>query len=342
MNKIGICGHYGGNKICLDGQTIKTKIVTEELEKIYKIKKVDTFNGKKRIIKILFNLLLLLKNCENIIILPAHNSLKVFVPFLVFFNKIFNRKLHYIVIGGWLSEYISKRKYLEKSLKKFNYIYVETSMMKISLEKQGFKNIVIMPNCKKLKILHENELIYNISKPYKLCTFSRVIREKGIEDAIEAVKFINEKLKEEICILDIYGQIDDNYREDFEKIMKKFPEYIHYKGMISYDNSVDVLKNYLALLFPTRYYTEGIPGTIIDAYAAGIPVIFSFWENYKDIIIENETGLGYEFKNIDALKETLEKIIFQAEKLNLMKIKCLRKAKNYSPDKIIKILIKNL
>lgn len=47
MNKIGICGHYGGNKICLDGQTIKTKIVTEELEKIYKIKKVDTFNGKK-------------------------------------------------------------------------------------------------------------------------------------------------------------------------------------------------------------------------------------------------------------------------------------------------------
>ena len=50
----------------------------------------------------------------------------------------------------------------------------------------------------------------------------------------------------------------------------------------------------------------------------------------------------YEFKNIDELKETLEKIVFQVEKLNLMKIKCLRKAKNYSPDKIIKILIKNL
>lgn len=342
MNKIGICGHYGGNKICLDGQTIKTKIITEELEKICKIKKVDTFNGKKRIIKILLSLLLLLKNCENIIILPAHNSLKVFVPFLVFFNKIFKRRLHYIVIGGWLSEYISKRKYLEKFLKKFNYIYVETSMMKTSLEKQGFKNIIIMPNCKKLKTLHENELVYNVSKPYKLCTFSRVIKEKGIEDAIEAVKFINEKLKEKIYTLDIYGQIDENYREDFEKVMKKSPEYIQYRGMISYGNSVDVLKNYLALLFPTRYYTEGIPGTIIDAYAAGIPVIFSFWENYKDIIIENETGLGYEFKNIDALKETLEKIIFQAEKLNLMKIKCLSKAKNYSPDKIIKILIKNL
>lgn len=342
MNKIGICGHYGGSKICLDGQTIKTKIITEELEKIYKIKKVDTFNGKKRIIKILFNLLLLLKNCENVIILPAHNSLKIFVPFLLFFNKIFNRKLHYIVIGGWLSECISKRKYLEKFLKKFNYIYVETSMMKTSLEKQGFKNIIIMPNCKKLKTLHENELVYNVSKPYKLCTFSRVIKEKGIEDAIEAVKFINEKLKEKIYTLDIYGQIDENYREDFEKVMKKSPEYIQYRGMISYGNSVDVLKNYLVLLFPTHYYTEGIPGTIIDAYAAGIPVIFSFWENYKDIIIENETGLGYEFKNIDGLKETLEKTIFQVEKLNSMKIRCLKEVKNYSPEEIIKILIKNL
>ena len=85
MNKIGICGHYGGSKICLDGQTIKTKIITEELEKIYKIKKVDTFNGKKRIIKILFNLLLLLKNCENVIILPAHIKFKNFCTIFNFF-----------------------------------------------------------------------------------------------------------------------------------------------------------------------------------------------------------------------------------------------------------------
>ena len=33
MYKIGICGHYGGGKNCLDGQTIKTKIITKELEK---------------------------------------------------------------------------------------------------------------------------------------------------------------------------------------------------------------------------------------------------------------------------------------------------------------------
>ena len=32
-NKLGIIGHFGGNKKFLDGQTVKTKILYEELEK---------------------------------------------------------------------------------------------------------------------------------------------------------------------------------------------------------------------------------------------------------------------------------------------------------------------
>ena len=40
-NKLGIIGHFGGNKKFLDGQTVKTKILYEELEKKtnWKIKK---------------------------------------------------------------------------------------------------------------------------------------------------------------------------------------------------------------------------------------------------------------------------------------------------------------
>mgnify|MGYP002519543662 CR=1 FL=1 len=31
-------------------------------------------------------------------------------------------------------------------------------------------------------------------------------------------------------------------------------------------------------------YTEGVPGTIIDAYAAGLPIISAKWLNYGDIL----------------------------------------------------------
>ena len=58
MNGIGICGHYGGNKNCLDGQTVKTKIITKELQKDFgsnEVKIVDTYGGKKRLLPIVFN-----------------------------------------------------------------------------------------------------------------------------------------------------------------------------------------------------------------------------------------------------------------------------------------------
>ena len=67
--------------------------------------------------------------------------------------------------------------------------------------------------------------------------------------------------------------------------------------------SVDVLKSYFFLLFPTKCPGEGIPGTIIDAYAAGLPVVSSLYPNFAEIIDEGVTGLGYEFDNVDAFDD---------------------------------------
>lgn len=104
---------------------------------------------------------------------------------------------------------------------------------------------------------------------------------------------------------------------------------------MNYDESVETLKNYFALVFPTLFYTEGIPGTIIDAYAAGLPVISSKWESYDDVIEDNITGIGYKFGSDDALVETLEMIKSNPQKIIDMKEACLRKAKDFSPKVIV-------
>lgn len=335
MLKIGICGHFGGNKTFLDGQTVKTKIITQELKKIYSLKRVDTYNSKKRIFNILFGLIKLLAQCKNIIILPAHNGLKIIAPFLVFFNKIFKRKLHYIVIGGWLSKYLEDKESLKECLKKFDYIYVETSTMKKALENKGFKNIVIMPNCKDLKILKEEELVYNTSKPYKLCTFSRVVKEKGIEDAIEAVKSINENSKEIIYTLDIYGQIDEDYKERFENLAKGFPEYIKYKGLVPFDKSVDVLKEYYILLFPTYYQGEGLAGTLIDSMSAGVPIVASDWRYNKEVI-NSKNGFIFETRNMEKFIDILYRLSLENSLVNKLKSNCLKEAIKFDSKQVIK------
>lgn len=343
LKKIGICGHFDGTKPTSSGQTIKTRIVAEELIRQLgkdQVMTVDSSGGAKAMPRMLKQSWNLFRNCENIIFLPAYKGLRVFAPVYSFYNKFFHRKIHYVVIGGWLDGFIDQYKWLAGMLKNFTGIYVETTTMKKALEKRGFKNVVVMPNFKNLPVLKPEELSYTLEQPYKLCTFSRVMKKKGIEDAIAAVKTVNEKAGHVVYTYDIYGQIDDSYKEEFEKLEINFPSYIQYKGLVPYDESVDVLKNYFALLFPTQFYTEGIPGAIIDAYAAGVPVISSEWESFADVVDDKVTGIGYEFSNNQELINTLEKIAADPSLILFMKKNCLIKAKDFSAEHAIgKILI---
>ena len=345
MKTIGVIGHFGFGKNLLDGQTIKTKIVTSELVKQVgskQIKKVDTHGGLKTYIKLPVFILQLLIKCKNIAIFPAQNGVLYIIPLLVTLNVFFRRGLHYIVIGGWLPELVAKKPILKYFLKCFDGIYVETSTMKLALSKIGLNNVWIMKNCKNLKILEKEELQTPLSEPLKLCIFSRIMREKGIEDAIDAVRTINENERRQVYQLDIYGQIDQNQTDWFELLRQQFPPYIFYRGFVPYTEGSQVLKNYFALLFPTRFYTEGIPGTIVDSYAAGVPVICSKWENYLDVVDDNSTGCCYPFGKVAQLISLLDSIWKNPSKINAMKTACIRKAHEYLPYNNVKVLVDHL
>lgn len=341
--KASVLGHFGEGLNLLNGQTVKTKIVTEELQNQLgqeQVLKIDTHGGWKTLIKAPFQVIKSLKQSKNVLVFPAHNGLRVYAPLLSFNKRFFkNRKIHYVVIGGWLPEFLIERKSLSKSLKKFDGIYVETQTMKKALETQGFRNVKVVPNCKKLDILSENELVYSADVPYKLCTFSRVMKEKGILTAINAVNNVNKKLGYSAYTLDIYGQIDSLQTEWFEELKKQFTDNIRYCGCVASDSSVEVLKNYFALLFPTHFFTEGIPGTIIDAYAAGVPVVSAKWESYSDVVDDGITGIGYDFDNE---KEFENVLIYMAQNPNVfleMKPNCVHKVSEYIPKSAVGILI---
>lgn len=342
--KICIVGHFGFGKNLLNGQTVKTKIIASEIEKRCgkeNVKLVDSSGGIKNVPKLVSKIPKLLKRNENIIILPARNGLRVLTPALCFWNKFFKKKLHYVVIGGWLPQFVSGRKRLAANLKKFCGIYVETETMRQALVGLGFDNVYVMPNCKKLTVLSEDELICPESAPYKLCTFSRIMKEKGIEDAVSAVTEVNEKLGYRAYSLDIYGQTDAAQTEWFESLKSKFPDYIRYGGEVPYDKSVETLKEYFALLFPTYYDGEGFAGTLIDAFSAGVPVIASDWKYNTEIVNEN---VGYIFKtgNPAELYDLLIKTAKEPSLLLGKKKNCLREAEKYKAENAIKVLLERI
>lgn len=345
MKKIGIVGHFGGNQVFLDGQTVKTKNLYRALNEEFSpgdIEKLDTYGYKKNIFSFFCKTIRLIINCKNVVMLPDENGVRVFVPLYGMLNIFLRRKLHYAVVGGWLPVFLKKHKLVAWFAKRLTGVYVETLSMKDALEKMGFSNVILLPNFKYLETLSELDLEYNTEPPLRLCIFSRIMEQKGVEEAIETVSDINKAAGQTVYELDLYGPVDVEYEERFGKLLETFPPYIRYMGMIPSEKSVHTIKSYFALLFPTKFYTEGIPGTLIDACAAGVPVITSLWGNYQDVFTEGVTGWGFEFGNFEQFHALLQKAADDPESFSKMKITALGEMKNFQPHTAIQNLVQRM
>ena len=341
MGKILICGHFANNKISYDGQTIKTINVYKELVKKYgsdNVIVIDTYFIKKRPLKFFIDVFKQVKLVDNVIVLPAQRGIKIIIPLFNFLKFNYKFKIHYIVIGSWLPSLIKDKKRLTKNLKKVEYIYLETNGSINKLKKCGFKNLYQMNNFKNLKVSNNK---YVLSKEVlKCCIFSRIEHLKGINDAIDVVDELNLKNKRKIT-LDLYGKVKAEYKQQFYKKIEN-NEFINYKGVINSEDSVLTLEKYDLLLFPTLYYTEGIPGTIIDAYFAGVPVLSSKWENFDEVIEDGVTGIGYKFGKTDEFKNKMLEILNGKYNLTKMSCNCKKNAKEYLPEESMRILYENL
>lgn len=348
MNKkyiIGICGSFGAAAETYDGQTVKTRNLNEALKMNLGESSTIAMNThfwRKKPFSTFMQCLHLAKNCKKIIILPAQRGLKVFLPLFAALKKIFGFDLYYDVVGGWLPQAAENNSRLKKYLKSLDCIFVETKAMMKMLGDIGVTNVSVLPNFKMMKPLETDELVYQTEFPLKLCTFSRVMEEKGITDAIRAVSKVNNEFKKTVYSLDIYGNIDSSYEEKFASLLNESAEYVRYKGCVPPQSSIDVVKNYYALLFPTYYDGEGFAGTIIDAFSAGVPVIASDWKYNSEIVTDGVTGHLFPPKDSTALETALKKLAAEPDKLNSMKENCIKIAQTYTPSTVIDKLFKEM
>ena len=336
--KIAVIGHFGEGHNLVNGQTIKAKNTVAALSAVdgAEISTVDTYGWKKHPFRLLFALRRAVKENDAVIMLPAHNGVQVFSRVLSFFNRRRSTKLYYSVIGAWLPSLLSDKPALKKVLMRFDGLWVETNTMKNALAAMGFDNLALVPNFKNISPICEEEISDASEGPLRLVIFSRISEAKGVTDAVNAVKSVNEKGCS--AVLDVYGPVEDAYREKFGALLNENPHIVRYLGVIDSEASVSVLKDYHALLFPTKSYTEGVPGTIIDAYCAALPVISSMWESYADICHEGITSLGYEFDSVEALEQAISRASENRVMLAEMKLAALREGEKYTSRSVSGLL----
>ena len=345
MKKITIIGLFCRDTEVSNGQSVKTRIVTQEIEKALgaeSVARVDTFGWKRNPVKLFADCLYAVRNSSNVMFLTDEGGIRVF-PWLLRWANAGNRcKLHYYVVGGWLSGYLDRSPRAVSDLQKLDAIYVEVPAMLRELEERGFVNGVLVNKFRGMTPVSPEELDMAPEAPYRLCYFSRVMKEKSIEECMEAVKLANRQAGFEKYTLDIFGSVNEPYRDTFANLQKQFPPYIRYGGIVDFQDSTRVLKTYFAMLFPTYYASEGYPNAVVDAFAAGLPVIATRWNYNADIIRHREDGILVDTGSVTQIVDAVEELAANSRLYETMRRNCVARCREYLPQNAVAKVISQL
>ena len=335
MSKILVLGYFGLNTNQLDGQTVKTRdlyrLVCESFDCVNYYDTEDFKYSKLSIFKMFWKVV----TSRTIVYLPAHNNLKYIFPLVFILSKVFATKIHYFVVGGWLREFLQHLPIHRFMLKHIEGIHAETIKLKDELEGYyDFKNVDVFPNFRFFKFNPSRES----TEKLRLVFMARVNRMKGLDWIFDLAEYILlNDLSSKVSIT-FYGPINEGDRGYFETELSKY-DFAEYKGVLQPSEIYETLNNYDVMLLPTHYYTEGLPGSVVDSYISGIPVIVTDWKHAKEFVDDGKSGFIVPFDNgeMDLIK-CVNTLIEDRELLSDLQMGALAKRMGFMPPSVEFIL----
>lgn len=335
MKKVAVIGHLDWTENHMIGAVVKARNILVQLEKQFgsdQVGNVDIYMWRNHKETVLKGILYAFAHYRNIVLVCSDTSVALMTMFKML-KKVFHNKILYCVVGGNMAELLDDNPKQIESLSNIDYFFAETHNCVEGMKKIGIDNVTILKNFKDIKTYKDFDF-----KQGTFCTFSRVTKEKGIEDAIKAIELLNRDGY--MCRLDIYGEIDPEFSSEFERLLSS--KRCKYCGVVNADEASRIIRQYYALIFPTRFDSEGMPGTIIDAFAASSLIICSHWKYCDEMICHRENGLVYPFKDGQKLVSVMKYAMDNPDEMAKYRQSAGMSYKNYSPEVSILPLLEHL
>ncbi len=151
---------------------------------------------------------------------------------------------------------------------------------------------------------------------------------KGIHVLVEAYLKLKSEFLDKSEIL-IFGKYQENYKAaiDLKYSTKNGYNNIKFIGKYSSIDLKDIYPQIDIMILPSTC-NDTAPQTIFESYAAGIPIIGSNIGGFPDFIEQDKNGLLFEVGNSDDLKEKMEYILENQDKIekyrkNIPKLKTI-------------------
>ncbi len=209
---------------------------------------------------------------------------------VIFIGKLFNKRTSLRKFGGEAMQTYTGSRGIKKYYLKFIFSHMDTLFLETKYLVDFFskfnKSTFWFPNVRKRSL----SLVLPRSYQKKFVFISHVIREKGIDEIIEASQRLDDNYT-----IDIFGPIFD------EKYSKEYfsRQDIFYGGSLQATDVIKKLNEYDVLLLPS--YKEGYPGIILEAYSLGMPVVTTTLPAIKEIVDPYLTGILVEPGSVDEL-----------------------------------------
>jgi glycosyltransferase involved in cell wall biosynthesis len=213
------------------------------------------------------------------------------------FKKRINKRLKGILFSGYIDVFVGVSKYTVKEILKDFGPHLKSKAITIY-------NGVILDSI----VISETR---NAIKPSFLVA-SHLRESKGIQDLIEAVYFLPQKIKEEIKIA-IYG--DGPYKGQLINKIEDYSLQDCFDFMGSKSNLNEIFFQYDYMLQPT--HMECFSLSILESLAANVPVITTNVGGNAEVVSSDKNGYIFEAKNIQELTQILADVYLGNKKISI-------------------------
>ena len=146
-----------------------------------------------------------------------------------------------------------------------------------------------------------------IAPPLKIVFTGRMIASKGVLVLIEAAEKLRRDFSGKMQFL-LCGDLDKNPAALTKEQVDELCDGSYIKWLGFQKDIYSVLKNCHIMCFPS-FYMEGLPKSVIDAEAAGLPVITTDWVGCRDTVVDGENGFIVPPHDANAVAEKIRILI---------------------------------
>lgn len=159
---------------------------------------------------------------------------------------------------------------------------------------------------------------------------SRIMKEKGVEEYLDAAKYIKERYDN--TRFHVCGYCEEkNYLHELEELHKT--GVIEFHGMV---NDMKTIYKKIHCLVHPSYYKEGMSNVILESAASGRPVITTDSPGCKEAVDDGITGYIVEVKNVkDLINKMILFIEMDNEKRREMGLNARKRVEKYFDRNIV-------